>query len=649
VLIGLGALVLGAVGAAFLTMGRSAPAHSAAEAPSAPQDQEEAGKLHREVQEADKKIKVLEGDLANAKDEAERARFQEQLRAAQGGKGTGAPRPAAPRPATRCSPGDPLCGDLDDLAPPPPPGAAATATASAAVAPEKPRGPRALDGEVALDPNGRFATTYRPGGGHLSAFEAAVSQGILPTTDRELVADVGARYAPEIEVPKGKALGLKLDWERAKLQPAGGPVHLRIALRSSAEAPAARPHLSVHLVLDVSGSMAGKPMEQARKAAQTLVDKLAATDDFSLVTFSTGADVVVPDGPVGARREQIKKTIEGIKEGGGTNIGEGLRLGYQQAHSKGIPEDAVKVVMLLSDGRANEGIVRQGQLAKLALDAFQEGIQTSSFGIGTDYDGPLMSAIGADGAGGYYYLRDSEQIAPALAAELDKRLDPVATAVEVRIRLKPEAQLLKVYGSRRLNEAEAVVVRTQEVAADKQAQQRDKIKENRATDQEGGMRFFMPAFARDDSHAMLLKLRLPEGVGSRPVALVEVKYKDRLAKKNASEEVPLTLAYATSDAESGGSIDPSVARTVQGFLAGEALAQASTLVAQGNRAEAAQMLAEREGILREAAASLREPLFLRDADRLARMQSQVRGKGEGAGDPLVLAMLLETAARVHQR
>jgi Ca-activated chloride channel family protein len=626
-------------------MGRSAPAGSAP-SEAAPPSLE---RLRGDAEEAERKVKDMEQELGNAKNEADKARIQEQLQAAQAAKGNGAPRPA-PKPAKmQCAPGDPLCGDLEDLAPPPPPGAAAKAMASTAVAPEKPRGPRALDGEVALDPNGRFATTYRPGGGHLSAFEAAVSQGILPTTDRELVADVGARYAPEIEVPKGKALGLKLDWERAKLQPGGGPVHLRVALRSSAEAPAARPHLSVHLVLDVSGSMAGKPMEQARKAAQVLVDKLAATDDFSLVAFSTDARVVVPDGPVGARREQIKKTISEIKEGGGTNIGAGLELGYQQAHSKGIPEDAVKVVMLLSDGRANEGIVRQGQLAKLALDAFQDGIQTSSFGLGTDYDGPLMSAIGADGAGGYYYLRDSEQIAPALTAELDKRLDPVATAVEVRVRLRPEAQLLKVYGSRRLNEAEAAVVRTQEVAADKQAQQRDKIKENRATDQEGGMRFFLPAFARDDSHAMLLKLRLPEGVGSRPVALIEIKYKDRLAKKNASEEFPLTLAYATSDAESGGSVDPSVARTIQGFLAGEALAQASTLVAQGNRAEAAQMLAEREGILREAAASLREPLFLRDADRLARMQSQVRGKGEGAGDPLVLAMLLETAARVHQR
>jgi|GEM_PF-1818361 len=641
VVLGLGA------GAALLAGCRGASKQEAA--PTATEVAVEQEKLKKQVAEEQAKIEGLQRQLAGAKDEAQRGELQRRLSEAQtkNAKGGGAKPTAQGARRNACAPGDPLCDDLDIPSAP--------AAASAAVAQNMParpteRGPAGLlDGDVAMDPNGRFATTYRPGGGHLGAFEAAVSQGILTAGDRELVGDVGARYAVASEAPKGKALGLKFDWERPKLQPAGGPVHLRIGLRSATEAPAARPHLSVHLVLDISGSMAGKPMDNARKAAQALVDKLAPTDDFSLVTFSSDAQVNFADATVGKSREALKKTIEGLKEGGGTNIGAGLTMGYQQARAKGIPDDAVRVVLLLSDGRANEGIVQQGKLARLALDAFQDGIQTSSFGIGTDYDGPLMSAIGSEGAGGYYYLRDSEQIAPALSAELDKRLDPVATAVEVRVRLKPEAELLKVYGSRRLSAAEAAAVRVQEVAADKQAQKRDNIKENRSVDQEGGMRFFIPAFARDDSHALLLKLRLPAGVGGKQVALVEVKYKDRIGKKNVAEEIPLAIDYATSDALSAASIDPSVARTIQGFLAGEALAQASALVASDQREEAARLLTEREGILREAAATLAEPLFLRDADRLSRMLSTLRGGRTGTGDPLVLAMLLETAARTHLR
>jgi Ca-activated chloride channel family protein len=501
---------------------------------------------------------------------------------------------------------------------------------------------------IPIDPNGRFATTYRPGGGHLAAFESAVARGIIPPGERELVSDVGARYAPAMDAPTGKAMSLRTDLERGKLAPSGGSFHVRVALRSTAGKATERPHLSVHLVLDVSGSMAGESITNARAAAGALVDKLAPGDDFSLVTFSNDATVKVPDGPVGPRRAAIKQTIGEIKEGGGTNIGAALQLGYLQAQSKTIPDDAVRVVLLLSDGHANMGVTAPDKLAKQALDAFQKGVQTSAFGLGPDYDGALMSAIAAEGAGGYYYLRDAQQIAPALSTEIDKRLDPVATAVEVRVRLKKDVSLLRVYGSRRLTGEEAARVRAQEVAADDQAARRDKIAKDRQDDNEGGMRFFMPAFAPDDSHALLFQLAVPAGTGSKPVAMVEIKYKDRVTKKNVADEFPITAIYADSDAASGATVDPSVARTAQGFAAGETLSDAAARIARGDRQGAIALLAEREQILRQASSTLGEPLFLKDADRLARLRTHA-GVETGVGDPLVLALLLETAGRTHLR
>jgi len=509
-------------------------------------------------------------------------------------------------------------------------------------------GPRTSTPEAAIDANGRFATTYRPGGGHLASFESAVARGILQAGERELVSDIGARYAPVIDAPKDRSMTVLSELERAQLPPSGGPTHLRVTLRSTATAAAARPHLSVHLVLDVSGSMKGEPIQRAREAARALVDKLAPSDDFSLVTFSSDAEVKAPDGPVGPRREQLKKIIDAVVEGGGTNISRGLELGYAEAKTKTIPEDAVRVVLLLSDGRANAGTIGTAPISKLALDAFQDGVQTSSFGLGEDYDGELMSAIANEGAGGYYYLRNPDQIAPALVTEMDKRLDPVATAVELRIRLKKGVELLGVYGSKKLTDSEAARVRVQEVAADKQADKRDKIAQDRKDDKEGGLRFFIPAFARDEAHSLLFKLRVPEGVDKRGVADIEIRYKDRVAKKNVSDESPISATYAASDAASAASVNASVLRTVQGFAAGETLAEAATLVAQSQRERAVTLLTEREAILRKSAETLSEPLFLKDADRLARLR-QHAGTQTGMGDPLVLAMLLETASRSHLR
>jgi Ca-activated chloride channel family protein len=544
----------------------------------------------------------------------------------------------APRPPTRTGLGPPVGGGANTLG-----GEEANKPGYGPHA-RRPPGPV----EAPLDPNGRFATTYRPGGGHLAAFESAVARGIVPPAEREVVSDVGARYAPVVQVAAGKALGFRADLERTRLPPAGGPLHVRLALQSTGAKPGARPHLSVHLVLDVSGSMQGESIVRAKDAAHGLVNKLAATDDFSLVTFSTDAAVKVADGPAGARRAEIHKAIDEVQATGGTNIGEGLRLGYAQARSKAIPADAVRVVMLLSDGRANGGVTDPVRLARFALDAFQDGIQTSTFGLGADYDGALMSAIASDGAGGYYYLRDAEQIAPALATELEKRVDPVATAVEVRVRLKKDVELTRVYGSRRLTESEAARVRAVEVAADQQAEKRDKIKKDREDDPQGGMRFFIPAFARDDSHAMLLGLRVPKGAGKRDVAFVELKYKDRIGKKNVTEEMSVSVAFADSDADSAASADASVARTVQGFAAGETLMEAAVRLSRGDRTGASAILGEREQILRQAAQTLGEPGLVRDAERLARLRAHT-GQPTGVGDPLVLAMLLETAGRSHLR
>lgn len=490
-----------------------------------------------------------------------------------------------------------------------------------------------------INPNGRFATTYRPGHGHLTAFDAAVARGTIPAANRELVADLGGDFAPDLPTPAREAMAFSTSLERAQLPPSGGSFHLRFAMQSAATPPDSRPPLSVHLVLDTSGSMSGAPLDHARQAARAVIESLRPTDHFSLVTFSTLAKVCVAAGPVQGRKEGIRKAIAAMEADGGTNIAHGLELAYREARSS--PQGSVPVVFVVSDGRATEGTTASSQLSRLAVEAFQAGIQTSTFGVGVDFDGQLMSRVAADGAGGYYYVPRAADIESALTTELDKRLRPVATALEVRIRLGHGVQLLHVYGSERLSDDEARRVRATEVAADQHASRRDGIQQNRQSDQQGGLRFFIPAFAAADRHALLIRLSAPAGVGQRNVGVVEVRYKDRIGKKNATREIPISIGYANSDAESAATTDPSVTRTVQAYLAGESLLSASRLVAAGNHTDAVAELVERENILRAAGQRCEEPAFLQIADRLARLRSRV-APGE---EPLALALLLETAGR----
>jgi Ca-activated chloride channel family protein len=507
--------------------------------------------------------------------------------------------------------------------------------------------PPPMQNAARLDPNARYATTYRPGGAALAAFDAALARGAIPVANKDLVGDFGARYAPAIAKPTNGAMSFQVDTERGAVGPNGGPLNLRIAMRSTDAMPS-RAQLSVHLVLDVSGSMQGMAIDNARKAAEALVERLDPSDDFSMVTFSNEAKVLVSDGVIGPRRSLVLAKIHDVKAEGGTNISAGLDLGYAQAHTPSIKPDAVKIVMFLSDGHANAGDTRASSLAARSARAFQDGIQTSSFGLGADFDAPLMSGIADRGAGGYYYLADSSQIAPALAREFDSRLVPVAQAIEVRVRLRPDIVPTKVFGSQQLGEVEAWAVRQQELQIDKLAQKKDQIKQDRQDDAQGGMRFFIPAFARDDRHAMLLTLQLPAGSGERPIASIEIRYKDRITKQNVTREIAVTERFAASDEESATTANASVQRTVQAFAAGDAIMQAADLVDHGDRPRAARLLDERAELLRRASDVLHEPMLADEATRVARLSGAIDGTSR-LQDPLPLAILLRGSSYGYLR
>ncbi len=501
---------------------------------------------------------------------------------------------------------------------------------------------------ITIDPNGRFATTYRPGHGHRAWFDAAVARGEIPETTRDLLADLGSRAEPAMDAPIDHALDLRVDLERGAVSPSGGDLRMRLALRSSAAPNLARPVMSVHLVMDISGSMVGDSIANARLAAEQLVGRLADSDHFSLTTFESDAHLLVTEGTLAGRRAEIIRVIRAIEVAGGTNISAGLEMGYRMAAHGPAATEANRLVMLISDGEPTNGETDRNVLASMAAGALQEGgTETTSVGVGTSYDGALMSAIADLGAGGYYYVPESSRIADALRSELESRAMPVAQAVEVRVKLADGVQLTEAYGSRRLDDREAADVRSQELALDARTAARDHIATDRQRERRDGMRFFIPGFARDDRHAMLFGLRLPQGVSERALATIELRYKDRVTGRNVTVERPVRVRYAASDAASAATIDPSVARTVQSFEAGRTLSDAASAVNVGDRERAVALLTEREQILRSAAARLAAPSLTDDANRLGRVRALLGDASTTT--PVVLAMLLDTTSRGFMR
>src|SRR5262245_29910260 len=107
---------------------------------------------------------------------------------------------------------------------------------------------------------------------------------------------------------------------------AGQDNALDVILR--AKAPAApdtqreRLPLNLAIVIDRSGSMSGRPLEEAKRCAAMIVDGLSAKDHASVVVYDDRVDVLVPSRPVDDKG-LFRRAIAAVDSRGTTALHDG--------------------------------------------------------------------------------------------------------------------------------------------------------------------------------------------------------------------------------------------------------------------------------------------------------------------------------------
>lgn len=217
--------------------------------------------------------------------------------------------------------------------------------------------------------------------------------------------------------------------------PVGEPTRLSLVIRfggDGADAGAVRRRLNLSLVLDRSGSMAGAPLKQAIRAAQSLVGQLADDDRLSVVIYDDTADTLLaPD--LAKEKATIQALLGKVKAGGCTNLSGGWLEGckHVKKHASG---EYVNRVLLLTDGQANVGITDASVLIKTARQKAEEGVITTTLGFGSGFNEDLLIGMARAAEGNFYFIESPEDVAQVFKIELEGLSSVVGQNLVVTVR-----------------------------------------------------------------------------------------------------------------------------------------------------------------------------------------------------------------------
>lgn len=222
-------------------------------------------------------------------------------------------------------------------------------------------------------------------------------------------------------------------------------VVVKIELKGERRESPNRIPLNLALVLDRSGSMSGGKLEQAKQAAEMLIDQLDEKDVLSLILYESEIQVLAPAAPLGDRRNHLKRQIRKIGTGGSTALYDGVKTGGRQLDHY-LSKERINRVVLLSDGIANVGPSSNYEIAKLGTQLAKGGVSVTTIGLGEDYNEMLMVALAEASDANYYYVADVEQLPQVFQSELGELKTIVAREVLIKVKCPKGVKPLRFLG-----------------------------------------------------------------------------------------------------------------------------------------------------------------------------------------------------------
>jgi Ca-activated chloride channel homolog len=202
-----------------------------------------------------------------------------------------------------------------------------------------------------------------------------------------------------------------------------------LTLSPPAIAPRQTPR-DVTLVLDVSGSMSGRKMEQARDAGKQLLATLSERDRFRLIDFASDVRTFREEMVFATRDnlEAAERYLDALRAEGSTNISGAL----DEALSVPAESGRLPVVLFVTDGAPTVGERDPERIAQRAASA-RGRRRVFTFGVGADLNVALMERLALEGRGTAHFVRPDESVERAVGIVASRLTNPVATDLRVTV------------------------------------------------------------------------------------------------------------------------------------------------------------------------------------------------------------------------
>jgi Ca-activated chloride channel family protein len=188
---------------------------------------------------------------------------------------------------------------------------------------------------------------------------------------------------------------------------------------------------TVVFVLDRSGSMAGKKIEQARNALRFVLNNLRDDDTFNIVAYDDRVETFRPELQrySSRTRDEAERFVDNIREGGSTNIDAALQTALTMVPD----DDRPSYILFLTDGLPTAGETNEMAIADRGRRANKYRARVFAFGVGFDVNARLLDRLSGGNSGTSEYVKPDENIEAHVSRFYSKMTSPVLSDIRIEL------------------------------------------------------------------------------------------------------------------------------------------------------------------------------------------------------------------------